>query len=195
MRYKKLILVTAFSTLSAVQTAHAYDIQTKLDKAMVEYKQGNVGKSADILTDVSDYLRAQKAETLSKLLPPAPDGWVAEPSSNTGSSLMGGSSQSRASYTKGSEKVVVTYMTDNKLVASMLSLLSQTSANNPDGLKMHNGFVSTFDKAQDNNQYVFNLYVSEYLVVAVRGDTLTEETAIQFVDKIDMSKLKQEASK
>ena len=193
MKHKKLFLIGLISAISFAQSACAYEMQAKLDRAMVEYNNNNVGKAADILTEVSDYLRAAKAETLSKLLPDAPDGWSSD-STNSGSSLMGGS-QTRATYAKGDEQVLVSYMTDNKLVGSMLTLLNQTSAATPDGLKMYNGYIRTFEKVAENDQLVFNLYVSENLVISVKGKTLTEDTAALFINKIDLVKLKTEAEK
>ena len=193
----KKLLATAFLTLSltVAPSASAYEIQAKLDRAMVEYNKNEIGKAANTLTEVSDYLRGIKAAALSKFLPDAPEGWTAETASSSGGSLMGGSSRSERAYTKGEEKTTVIFMTDNKLVASMLSMLSQASETNSEHLKMHKGFIYTLDKVENSDLSVFNLYVSENLVVSVKSKDLTEELATKFVDKIDIAKLKEEADR
>ena len=194
MKQKKLFLTGLLTALILTQNANAYEMQAKLDRAMLEYNNNNIGKSADILTEVSDYLRTQKALELSHFLPDMGDGWASEKSTNGGSNLMG-ASQARGDYTKGAEIIIVAFMTNNKLVGSMLGLLNQTSAATPDALKLYKGFVTTFEKIEETKQLVYNLYVSENLVVSIKGATLTQEQAVKFIDQIKLDELKMAADK
>jgi hypothetical protein len=90
MKFSFIIVCLVSSTFTI--SAQALDIQTKVDAAIAEYNNNNIGKSAKLFSEIADYLRAEKAKKLSVFLPAPPEGWVAEESKNLGSSFMGGGS-------------------------------------------------------------------------------------------------------
>lgn len=188
---KKLLYAVAFFAITT--NAQAIDLQAKIDSAVTEYNNGMLGKSADIFTEISDQLRAEKAKKLSVFLPAAPEGWVAEESDSLGSSMMGGASHSAMKYKKAESEIEVSFMTDNKLLDGLSSLasLGQSASSS----KTYEGNSYTFEKDKYSEKYQFEMIFNDGLVISIEGEALTEELALTFMKAINLPELKAAAAK
>ena len=112
---------------SASVPAYADDVSDALQAALDAYKSGNLGKTSESMTLATQALGAQQSALLAALLPAAPDGWTATPTTDfaQGFGIMGGGAGAEARYDNADQSVSFTmsFVADNPMVASMGAML------------------------------------------------------------------------
>lgn len=121
--------LTATALLTALTLpfgALADDIETSLQAALDAYRNGDMAMAREEAAFAMQLLDAQKADSLSGLLPPAPSGWQREINTDMDMALsaFGGGAGAEAEYSNGSDSFTITFMADNPMVASMAMMLS-----------------------------------------------------------------------
>jgi len=194
---KKLV---TFSLLLFAMPALAaeIDIEARTKRALEEYKDGNIGKSADVYEEIFQYLKSLKTQNLSSFLPTAPLGWTDNPIPDNASAAAALTRQTTKLFQKDNESAKLSFVSDNKLmnaISALITLAANVSESGEKIIKDYSGFLYKFEQNKETGVYILNFFVSDKLMVEVVGDDLTEATALQFVKKIDLAKLKEASLK
>jgi len=175
------------------------DVEARSQRALQEFKDGNIGRSAEVYEEIFQYLKRLKTQNLSSFLPTAPEGWAENLIPDNGSAVAALIRQRTKSFTKDEQVVKLSFVSDRRLmdaIAVLMTLADSVAETDADKLiKNYEGFLYKFEQNKETGEYVLNFFVSDKLMVEVVGDDLTEATALQFVKKIDLAKLKEASLK
>jgi hypothetical protein len=116
-------------SLSGLTAAHADDISDALQAASDAYSAGNLKDTSDKLALAAQAIRAKEIELLNAFLPPAPDGYTSEVSTDYAQSfgMIGGGSGTEISYSSDAASFKLDITVDNAMVASMAPMLSNAA--------------------------------------------------------------------
>jgi len=122
------ISVVALCALMAAP-GQADPIADTIRAALEAWEAGDRQFAMDELVAAQQMIQAAKADDLSALLPPAPDGWTRTVSTdvNQGLAMMGGGTGAEATYQGPDGSFRITLMADNPIVASMGAMLSNAA--------------------------------------------------------------------
>ena len=125
---KRLFSVSAVAVLAAVPAA-ADDITEALQSAIEAYEEGDTQYALEELEYAKQLLMAMKTDALVDFLPEAPDGWSREINTemNAGLAMMGGGTGAEATYEGEGQRITVSIMADNPMVAGMAGMISNAT--------------------------------------------------------------------
>ena len=179
--------------MPALAETNALDVEARTARALIEYKNGNIGKSSDIYKEIYSYLNQVKVDNLSKFLPTAPEGWAEIP-------VEGKVSKTTKNFSKENAAVKLSFISDSRLMDAINILMSMASTM-PEGgdetkkpIKDYAGFLYKFEKNEKSGANELQFFVSDRLMVEVVG-VMDEATAMLFIKKLDLPALKAESSK
>ncbi len=118
--------LSAIAALALAATSLAADeITDTLDSAKQAYEDGDVAYALEELEYARQQMLALKTDALSAYLPPAPDGWTREISSdmNAGLAMMGGGVGAEAEYSGDGQSFTIRLMADNPMVGAMAGMI------------------------------------------------------------------------
>lgn len=119
-------LAFAFA-IGATLPAAADDVSDALHAALDAYDAGNLAKTGESITLAMQGLGTQQSAMLAALLPAAPTGWTATPTTDfaRGFGIMGGGARAETRYDKAdrSQSFTLSFIADNPMVASMGAML------------------------------------------------------------------------
>lgn len=109
--------------------ALADEITDLLLSAIDAYQDGDVQYALDEIEMAKQELMALKTDALGRYLPPAPDGWTREVSSDVqqGLAMLGGGVGAEASYQGDGKSYTIKLMADNPMVTSLAGIINNAS--------------------------------------------------------------------
>lgn len=120
----KRLILSALLALVPAGAGLADDVTDTLYSAIEAYEAGDVQYALEELGYAQHLLQALKAEGLTAFLPPAPDGWAREVTTdmNQGLAMMGGGTGAEATYTGDGHQFTISLMADTPMVGAMAAM-------------------------------------------------------------------------
>lgn len=129
--YPKSYSIAALSAALMLNTAPvmADEITDLLQSAIEAYEDGDVQYALDEIEMAKQSLMALKTDALGAYLPPAPEGWTREISTEMqqGLAMLGGGVGAEASYSGDGKSYTIKLMADNPMVTSMAGMINNAA--------------------------------------------------------------------
>lgn len=137
--FKPFTAIAAAVFLAAPNISVADDVTDALDAARSAYDSGNVTVALEELAYAQSLLQAMRTDGLVAFLPPAPDGWTREVSTEMGPAMAfaGGGTGAEASYSNGDDRFTITLLADSPMIMAMAPMLSNPMLAAASGGKIH----------------------------------------------------------
>ncbi|MEA2048120.1 MAG: hypothetical protein U9O64_06685 [Campylobacterota bacterium] len=187
-----LALYTLFSTYSG-----ADEITEQLNIAIKAYQEKDYKGAMDELRFVTAQLQKLDAAENQKLLPAPLDGWNIENKSDTQAvmSMLGGAGTSmEAVYTKDTQRVNIQIVANSPMIAMMSmaisnpALMAADPSTKPFRYKKNKGM-----KRKEGSSSEITLLIAGQILLKLEGSDLLDDTVlVQYLDAIDIKKLKTE---
>lgn len=184
----------ALAAVLSATPAFADDVTDAIDAAKQAYDAGNLSEAIQSLDYASQLVRQAKSAEVVKLLPEAPDGWVAEEGEDTSaaSALMGGMVSAERTYTReDGGHVTIQIQSDSPMLQSFGMMFTNPMMLTASGAKLetHKGqkLAVTYrggDQAGDVKAVVDNRYL-----ISVEGSDVSREDLLSFAKAIDYAKI------
>ncbi|MBC7478128.1 MAG: hypothetical protein H7317_08555, partial [Pseudorhodobacter sp.] len=124
---RHLVPLAFVIAIAAALPAAADAVSDALHAALDAYDTGNLAKTGESLTLAMQELGARQSAMLATLLPAAPAGWTATPTTDfaLGFGIMGGGAGAEMRYDNAdrSQSFTLSFIADNPVVASMGAML------------------------------------------------------------------------
>ncbi len=125
----KTLIAATTTVLLAAAPVMADDITDALQSAIDAYEDGDTQYALEELEYAKQLLMALKTDALVEFLPEAPDGWTREVNTemNAGLAMMGGGTGAEATYEGEGQRITISIMADNPMVAGMAGMISNAA--------------------------------------------------------------------
>lgn len=176
---------TMFS-LSLIALTHpslADEVTDTLSSALQAYEDGDIDYAIEELEYARQLLKELASQALTGYLPDAPAGWtreIGEEGMNAGLALLGGGVGAEAVYTRGDDRVTLSIMADNPMVAGFAPMIAGAGLM---GMKMHR--VGR-EKVFENDDQLIALVDNRILIQA---EGAAPEVMLAVLEKIDFAAL------
>lgn len=126
----KTFVAAAIIALAGPLAAQADEVTDTLQSAMDAYGEGDLQYALEELEYARQLMLTMKTDALTAFLPEAPEGWTREINSDIGAGMgmMGGGVGAEAEYTGPGDRVTVTIMADNPMIAAMGAMIGNAAA-------------------------------------------------------------------
>ncbi len=195
---KKLIQGAIIPLVLMSSIALADEITDQIKLGLTAYEDKDYRTAVDELKFAIAQLEKLKREQNQKLLPEPLEGWKAEDTSDSGGNqmamaMMGGGTSMKGSYSRDNESVEIEILANSPLLPMMTMMLSNPAMlagdknTEPFRYKKSKGMKKT-----EANTVEITLLLAGQIMVKVVGENLKDEKALmQYLDAIDMAKLKE----
>ncbi|WP_172329982.1 hypothetical protein [Mangrovicoccus sp. HB161399] len=115
------------------------EVTDAIDAARKAYDAGDAGAAMDELTYAMGLLQAMRADGLAAFLPPAPEGWTRETSTEMAGAMamMGGGTGVEATYASPGATFSISVMADSPMLMAMSPMLANPMMLSSSGGKLH----------------------------------------------------------
>jgi hypothetical protein len=180
-RLFSLALALSVST----SAAHADEVRDTIASALAAYDQGDIAYAMQELSYVQQLMLAMKADGLAVFLPPAPDGWTREISTEASAamSMMGGGTGAEATYSGSGQEFTITFTADSPMIGMFSGMLGNTAMMSASGAKTHRLGRERF---MEQNGELTGLIDNRILIQASGVDV---EIMLPLIESIDFREL------
>lgn len=191
-----LVAMTAL-VLAGTLPAAADQIEDQINKALKLYQEGKVSQALTELDFAAAQLRQQKAESLGKIFPEAPDGWKAQKvkTEAMGAAMLGGGISAEREYRQedGRGRITIKVISDSPMLQGLAMMMSNPMfAQGSDGgkLMLIDGHKVLL-KEQADDRAELQTIVNNKVLVEVKVNRVQDAAAVaqDYFKKIDMKKL------
>lgn len=189
---KIALLAVATTVLMGPVAVHADDVVDQINEALAAYQRKDVATATIALNAALSLLRQARAESWKDFLPPAPEGWTAQPpEGSTGAeAAIVGTGTSRK-YTNGTDTVEVSLLSDSPMVQALAGILTNPMVASLAGRTLViDGRPAIY--RQEDNSYT-TLVADKILVRVTGGPGVTEATLTLFFQAIPFADIEHAA--
>ncbi|MBV0913064.1 hypothetical protein [Anianabacter salinae] len=118
--------LAALACLALASPAAADDVTDTLNSAIEAYESGDIQFALEEIAFAQQLMQGMKTDTLSALLPEAPEGFTREIDTemNAGLAMMGGGTGTEATYSGDAGSFTLTLLADSPMVTAMGAMFS-----------------------------------------------------------------------